>query len=498
MRLRLLSVLICLGSALVAVPPGASAAPLPTMSGRVLNLDGSPAVGVIVRPNRTTDLVGVSGTDGEFAFQVEAYAQDMAMSRGSTSLPGTFSRVSHMIDATQSRRFSDSYLPDLHEGHIVVQDEQGDPVVGAVVSGAAYWWRDQDFSNVYEDFNPHRFDAFGLGYPDRATDATGRVAAALPDIREPWGEGMKVDFTAGDGIRHQADLSEASWKGPDLVLTLSDVDVPAAPPAPPTNVQAVRGDGSATVTWTAPPATRLPLQGFTVTSTPGGVAVAVEADQTSALVPGLVNGTTYRFTVRARNAEGESPSSATSSPVTPAGPPAAPTRVAATAGDGSATVSWTAAPPNGSPVLKYSIETIPETTVTVGGPQARSARVTGLSNGVEYRFVVVATNEIGDSQRSEASDVVIPSQMRVPTRPSGLRARVTRGKVVLSWDALQPPDPPVDSYHVWVDGIEVRTLTGPARRTRLTALARGKHKISLGAVNPAGRSALAKVRVRVK
>jgi hypothetical protein len=87
---------------------------------------------------------------------------------------------------------------------------------------------------------------------------------------------------------------------------------PAAPVAP----SASPRDASATVSWTAPASGGHPITAFTITGTPAVTAIAV-GTATSAVVYGLVNGTSYTFTVRATNAIGTGPPSPASNAVMP-------------------------------------------------------------------------------------------------------------------------------------------------------------------------------------
>ena len=77
-----------------------------------------------------------------------------------------------------------------------------------------------------------------------------------------------------------------------------------AAPGPPTGVTAVAGNGSATVTWTAPASNGgSPITSYSVTpsltGSEGGSAAAADHRQrppTATLICGLTNGATYTFT----------------------------------------------------------------------------------------------------------------------------------------------------------------------------------------------------------
>ena len=103
-------------------------------------------------------------------------------------------------------------------------------------------------------------------------------------------------------------------------------------PFAPTNVTAAAGNGSATVSWTAPAFNGgTSISTYTVTATPGGVTVTVPGSVTSAVMTGLTNGTSYTFAVTAQTSTGATQSSA-SNGVIPSGwigllRPITPTRI---------------------------------------------------------------------------------------------------------------------------------------------------------------------------
>ena len=132
---------------------------------------------------------------------------------------------------------------------------------------------------------------------------------------------------------------------------------------------------------------------------------------TSCVVAGLVTGASYTFAVVAKNINGNGPVSVATSAVTILAVPNAPTAVSAVAGVNSASVSWTApAGDGGSAITGYTVTSspggltcLPQSLVTL------SCDVTGLTNGTDYTFTVVAINAIGTSAASVASNSVSPT-----------------------------------------------------------------------------------------
>jgi hypothetical protein len=200
------------------------------------------------------------------------------------------------------------------------------------------------------------------------------------------------------------------------------VDVVFSPtPAPGqvTNVSAVAGGKtSANLTWSAP-ATGGAVTSYKITPYVGSTAqtpttINGSPPLTAATITGLTTGTSYTFTVQAINPTGSGPVSAQSNAVTPltAVAPAAPTGVAAQAASSQAKVTWTAPQADGdSPITGYTVTPYVGATAQTpvsAGASATSATVTGLTDGTAYTFTVTATNAVGTSPASAASNAVTP------------------------------------------------------------------------------------------
>jgi predicted phage tail protein len=172
------------------------------------------------------------------------------------------------------------------------------------------------------------------------------------------------------------------------------------------------------VSWTAPPDGGSSITGYVVVAYVGFASVRtsiVMSAATTRTIVGLTNGTTYRFRVRAINSVGVGDPSKASNAITPRAPtvPDSPTVGTAAAGDRQATVEWTAPSSDGGATIAAYLVTpyvgywpLP---AQVFSSASRSGTVSGLTNGVTYRFRVQAVNAVGNSAYSKVTNPITPS-----------------------------------------------------------------------------------------
>ncbi|MHB8488854.1 MAG: fibronectin type III domain-containing protein [Candidatus Dormibacteria bacterium] len=236
--------------------------------------------------------------------------------------------------------------------------------------------------------------------------------------------GLVSSFTVPNLANGQTySFSVAGVNADGAGATTSSGTVTPGLPGAPTGVSiGSRGNGFENLSWTAPGSTGASaVTGYLITPYIAGVAQATTTlwgTATSATVTGLTDGTTYTFGVAAINAfgTGAAGTSGANNPYTQT--PGAPTAVTGTAGNGQATVSWTApSSDGGSAITSYTITPyIGGTAQSTTSVSASPGTVTGLTNGTTYTFTVAAVNGVGTGTASGNSWAVVPAT--TPVVPS--------------------------------------------------------------------------------
>ena len=233
---------------------------------------------------------------------------------------------------------------------------------------------------------------------------------------------------------------------------------PFAVPDAPTVTSATGGTGTITVAWTPGADNGSPITKFSVwrgTASGGETLFTNIGTATSWTDATVANGTTYYYQVTATNANGVSAKSneRSATPVSTVTTPGAPTAVSATAGNGQATVSWTAPASNGgSAISGYTA------TASPGGASCTTAGATGctiggLTNGTAYTISVTATNAAGTGPASAASAAVTPTDPTIlPVKPASptLMSAVPGNSVTITWAApTNNGGAPITAYRIY-------------------------------------------------
>ena len=192
------------------------------------------------------------------------------------------------------------------------------------------------------------------------------------------------------------------------------------------------GDKQVSLTWT-PSASAKILTVYDGTTPGNGKPAEVSAvTDTSALVTGLANGTTYYFWLVVGQTQMSNIASAT-----PAAVPGAPAGLTATPSNSRVTLSWAApASDGGSPVSSYNVYVATSAdfkgAAEVAGVTGTAVVLVGLVNGTPDYFRVTAVNAVGEGP---ASSEVLATPVTVPGAPAGLTATPSNSRVTLSWAA---------------------------------------------------------------
>lgn len=189
---------------------------------------------------------------------------------------------------------------------------------------------------------------------------------------------------------------------------------------PPSAISATVNNTSITVSWSGAKSATAITDYIIEYSTNSGSSWLVWNDgvstATTATLTGMQPDLPVALRVRVKNSVGISVPSAiiTVTPRATATAPGAPTDASAIPGDGNALVRWVAPASNGgSAITGYTVFASPGT-ITCSSTTT-SCIVSGLTNGVEYTFTVKATNAVGTSSASIASNAVTPIAATLPS-----------------------------------------------------------------------------------
>jgi len=325
---------------------------------------------------------------------------------------------------------------------------------------------------------------------------TGYTATASPGGTTGVSIGNNTNITVTgliNGVSYTFTVTATNGAGTSPPSSPSNAATPITVPRAPTNVVATGGNGQATLTFTAPAQSGgSSITGYTATASPGGATGTCGANNFPGItVPGLTNGVSYTFTVTATNGAGVSAPSSPSNAVTPATVPDAPTNVVGTSGDGQVALTFTAPDTDGgSGITGYTATSSPGGFTGVSNGNNTNITVAGLTDGVAYTFKVTATNSVGTSASSQASNSVTPAG--VPAAPTNVVAVAGSGQATIVFTAPASNGASITGYTATSSpGGITGTSVGNNTVIVVTGLTNGvNYTFTVTATNSAGTSAV--------
>jgi hypothetical protein len=225
-------------------------------------------------------------------------------------------------------------------------------------------------------------------------------------------------------------------------ITLNVLGVPDAPgtPAPGRTVLSRVVE----LSWSSPANNGAPIETFEVDYGRGTQTCAASP----CTITGLENGTSYTFTVRARNVVGWSKPSGGSAPAQPNTVPEVVTALRTSAPrDGSLRLDWNAPNNDGTPVQRYEVSWTGGGSQTVGAG-ATTVTATGLNNNTQYSFTVVAINAQGPGPAAtvDGQSAGAPATPAQPSFTAADSADSSSRAVRISWQPIGPNGPGPTTY----------------------------------------------------
>ena len=258
------------------------------------------------------------------------------------------------------------------------------------------------------------------------------------------------------------------------------------------------GDGFVELTFNAGADNGAPITGYTVTSA-SGPAVTQECASTSCTITGLTNDTEYTFQVVAENDVGPSDPSVPSAVARPDVRPEKPAAPTPERGDEQLTAAWNAPVNRGSAIQTYEVQMQNTATQEISSQELSGGTTQtvfpGLTNGVDYRFRVRASNLAEEpSDWSEWSRPEHPAgKPKAPAgTPSAERVSDPRGGgIEVTWPKMTEDEAngePITDYVVTASSGESKTVDASKTSATFLDMDRDtKHTFTYKGVNSVGK-----------
>lgn len=301
-------------------------------------------------------------------------------------------------------------------------------------------------------------------------------------------------FTTVTGLQNGVSYSfkiianNAGGSGPDsnTISSIPTTNLVSNVPEKINDLSAIREDSKIKLTWTKPFDNGAPISSYKISywEVDTNVIKTKTVTSTNAQITGLTNGKPYQIKVIAINSVGHGPDSnivtATPSASVSALVPGQVRGLVATPSNGAVLLSWIQPSANGSPITSYKVivsevgSNVFTTFPNLGTDT--STTISGLTNGKNYSFKVVAVNAVGSGKESKPI-ATIPVD-RVPITITNLRATPGDGKVSLSWSVPQSALDKISGYRVrqYVygdDSFISHPISGKSTGTTISGLTNG-------------------------
>lgn len=207
--------------------------------------------------------------------------------------------------------------------------------------------------------------------------------------------------------------------------TVSSTATPYTVPSPPTINTSTATDTTITITFTDGSTGGSPITGYKISTDAGTTYTDIGLVSSPYTITGLTSGVNYTVLLKSYNLAGDSldssskQQSTTSSMTTPS----APTITSAVGGLNSAQIFFTAGDTGGSPITAYQYSLDSGVSYTSTATTTSPITITSPIPGTQYTILLKATNTIGDSPASSASNsfsvYTYPSQPLVTSLVAG-------------------------------------------------------------------------------